>query len=297
MREVIDKMIVEKRDFAMFEDDMIRHSKLFVFQKNDHYTIGDGSMMIIQFKSHSMLPTLKASISSQYFTKAHFILFLNQLIELKKICVEYRLEFEKIDFSSDTARLDDAQKCFIWRYIPVNHAYVPGNLCDLLRQIIIESEALSRVFHIADLKEASMTPEHLVGVIEQLSKPSKAFSMRSLFSKNKETHVTRHSPQSKKTMHTNHYPMLINKANPTESYKLFFTHNTIGRAEDSNIHIDDASISRRHATIYKEGVRHYIKDLGSTNGTWLSGHKVITEKEVENGETIQLGDKEFIFIR
>lgn len=297
MREAIDKVIIEKSDFVMFEYDMIRHSKLEVFQKYDQYNIGDGSMMVIQFRSHSMLPTLRESIAKQYFNKARFILFLNHLIGLKKLCDEYLLDFNKIDFNADTARLDDASKSFTWRYIPAYNTYATGNLNDLLRQMIIESDALSPALTLSELKEDLMTPENLICAFEKLNKPNQMFSIRSMLFNKKKTDAATRVPQPQKTIHANHYPMLINKTNPTECYKLFFSHNTIGRAEDNNIHIDDTSISRWHAAIFKEGGRHYIKDLDSTNGTWLSGHKVVDEKPVENGDTIQLGDKEFIFIR
>src|SRR4051794_28275005 len=46
---------------------------------------------------------------------------------------------------------------------------------------------------------------------------------------------------------------------------------TIGRAPDAHIRIDDARVSRAHATIVREGARVTLSDHGSRNGTKLNG--------------------------
>ena len=50
--------------------------------------------------------------------------------------------------------------------------------------------------------------------------------------------------------------------------------NTIGRAEDADIIIDDPFISSKHALIFKRGSKLMIQDLHSTNGTYLNNKKV-----------------------
>lgn len=49
---------------------------------------------------------------------------------------------------------------------------------------------------------------------------------------------------------------------------------TIGRSSDSNIVIDNKLTSRRHAIIQKIKDDYFLKDEGSTNGTFLNGKKV-----------------------
>src|SRR5439155_12830921 len=44
----------------------------------------------------------------------------------------------------------------------------------------------------------------------------------------------------------------------------------IGRGADCGIHIDDHSVSRRHARIQPTGEGHIAVDLGSTNGTYIN---------------------------
>jgi FHA domain len=65
----------------------------------------------------------------------------------------------------------------------------------------------------------------------------------------------------------------------------------LGRSADNDVVISDKSVSRHHATISVEDGRCTIRDLGSQNGTFISGRR-ITASEVRNGERVRLGDFE-----
>lgn len=62
----------------------------------------------------------------------------------------------------------------------------------------------------------------------------------------------------------------------------------IGRATDSEIFLDDVTVSRRHAEISKGGKSYSLKDLGSLNGTYLNGELVVG-KSLVDGDEIQIG--------
>lgn len=63
----------------------------------------------------------------------------------------------------------------------------------------------------------------------------------------------------------------------------------IGRADDADLCIRDASISRYHAAVYiDERSRCRIRDLGSTNGTFVNGRRV-QDGELAAGDRVQLG--------
>ncbi|RMD58828.1 FHA domain-containing protein, partial [Candidatus Parcubacteria bacterium] len=51
------------------------------------------------------------------------------------------------------------------------------------------------------------------------------------------------------------------------------------------------SVSRRHASIFREGGQVFIKDLGSTNGTFLNGKRLppYLSTPLHNGDSLQLG--------
>lgn len=48
----------------------------------------------------------------------------------------------------------------------------------------------------------------------------------------------------------------------------------IGRGLDNEVVLDDASVSRHHAEIIREHGRAEVRDLGSTNGTWVNAGRV-----------------------
>jgi len=63
---------------------------------------------------------------------------------------------------------------------------------------------------------------------------------------------------------------------------------TIGRGSKSKLIFDADSVSRRHSSIEWSGGRHRVKDLGSTNGTFVNETR-INEHVLEDGDRIQLG--------
>ena len=45
---------------------------------------------------------------------------------------------------------------------------------------------------------------------------------------------------------------------------------TVGRHPESDIFLDDITVSRRHAEVYRDGLVQHVKDMGSLNGTYLN---------------------------
>jgi Protein of unknown function (DUF3662)/FHA domain len=67
----------------------------------------------------------------------------------------------------------------------------------------------------------------------------------------------------------------------------------LGRGRDADFHLEDPNVSRRHTVVYWEGGRMYVKDLGSTNGTFVNGRPV-TAGPVRDGDIITIGGSEII---
>ena len=63
----------------------------------------------------------------------------------------------------------------------------------------------------------------------------------------------------------------------------------LGRGESADIRLDDEYASDRHASFTREGMRVFLEDLGSTNGTTVDGHDVAGRIEVSPGSTIMVG--------
>lgn len=68
----------------------------------------------------------------------------------------------------------------------------------------------------------------------------------------------------------------------------------IGREIDSDIFLDDITVSRKHAYIVKADKYYKIVDMGSLNGIYVNG-KLIEERYLENGDRIQIGKYVFYF--
>ena len=64
---------------------------------------------------------------------------------------------------------------------------------------------------------------------------------------------------------------------------------TFGRSRTSTIRLDHESVSRSHAlmTLHRGGVT--IRDLNSSNGTWVGGHRITGETSLADGARVQLG--------
>jgi len=70
----------------------------------------------------------------------------------------------------------------------------------------------------------------------------------------------------------------------------------IGRDAEATLHIESERVSRRHARIHGEGGRHLLSDLGSTNGTFLNGHRVHDPVILKHGDEIDLaGEISFVY--
>lgn len=48
---------------------------------------------------------------------------------------------------------------------------------------------------------------------------------------------------------------------------------TVGRGLSSDVVIDDATLSRKHFVVEREGQEYLLKDLKSQNGTWVDGRR------------------------
>ena len=64
---------------------------------------------------------------------------------------------------------------------------------------------------------------------------------------------------------------------------------TIGREQASGVWLPEAGISRQHARIDPEAGGYLIVDLGSANGTFLNGERVLLPTRLADGDLIQLG--------
>jgi pSer/pThr/pTyr-binding forkhead associated (FHA) protein len=67
-----------------------------------------------------------------------------------------------------------------------------------------------------------------------------------------------------------------------------------GRHPDSDIFLDDVTVSRKHATFRREGDRFLVRDVGSLNGTYVNRER-IDEAALHTGDEVQIGKFRLVF--
>ncbi len=65
--------------------------------------------------------------------------------------------------------------------------------------------------------------------------------------------------------------------------------NLIGRLADCVVQISDGNTSRHHAQIHRAGSGFVISDLGSTNGTYVNGTRLMADHRLADGDIVTVG--------
>lgn len=74
-----------------------------------------------------------------------------------------------------------------------------------------------------------------------------------------------------------------------QSYELKVDKTTIGRVEDNTFQIAHPSVSSHHCEVLLRGNDVVVKDLNSTNGTFINNQQVTTEGVLKAGQVLRLG--------
>jgi len=70
---------------------------------------------------------------------------------------------------------------------------------------------------------------------------------------------------------------------------------TAGRHPDSDIFLDDVTVSRRHAEFRRDGSTFRVQDVGSLNGTYLNRERIDSAELVSDDE-VQIGKFRLVFL-
>ncbi len=91
--------------------------------------------------------------------------------------------------------------------------------------------------------------------------------------------------------------LLVVRRGPNAGARFLLDHDltTSGRHPDSDIFLDDVTVSRRHAEFYRENGAFLVRDVGSLNGTYVNRERV-EKATLSNGDEVQIGKFRLIFI-
>lgn len=76
---------------------------------------------------------------------------------------------------------------------------------------------------------------------------------------------------------------------PDADYSLSKAITLVGRETMNDLVVNDAEVSRRHCRILRDRDGHLIEDLGSTNGTFVNGQRVLSSMSLYHSDVIELG--------
>ena len=86
--------------------------------------------------------------------------------------------------------------------------------------------------------------------------------------------------------------VLLSEGLTGKTYELAVEKTSIGRVDDNTFPIAEASVSSHHCEILLRGSDVVVRDLNSTNGTFINGHQVTGEAPLKPGQILRLGQIE-----
>ena len=92
--------------------------------------------------------------------------------------------------------------------------------------------------------------------------------------------------------------MLVVKRGPNAGsrYVLEGALTKVGRHPESDIFLDDITVSRRHAEFVHQSGGYRVRDVGSLNGTYLNRERIEEESALANGDEVQIGKFKLVFL-
>jgi hypothetical protein len=80
-----------------------------------------------------------------------------------------------------------------------------------------------------------------------------------------------------------------------ESFPLERDRLTVGRRPDSDVFLDDVTVSRDHAILVRRGNDYYLDDCGSLNGTYVNRRRIESHR-LTDGDELQVGKYKLAFL-
>ncbi len=80
-----------------------------------------------------------------------------------------------------------------------------------------------------------------------------------------------------------------------EAFALSKQRITVGRRPDSEVFLDDVTVSRDHAVIVRRGGEYYLDDCGSLNGTYVNRRRIESHR-LGDGDELQIGKYKLAFL-
>jgi hypothetical protein len=105
------------------------------------------------------------------------------------------------------------------------------------------------------------------------------------------------SAEPKPSVPASDSPVLVVRKGPQPGERFFVDRSrlTVGRDPESDIFLNDMTVSRTHAIIECEANAVTVKDAGSLNGTYVNG-EIVESATLVDGDALQIGTFQMVFI-
>jgi pSer/pThr/pTyr-binding forkhead associated (FHA) protein len=80
-----------------------------------------------------------------------------------------------------------------------------------------------------------------------------------------------------------------------QSFPLHGERMTIGRSPETDVFLDDVTVSRDHAVLVRRGGAWFLDDSGSLNGTYVNRRRIESHK-LEEGDELQIGKYKLTYL-
>ena len=87
----------------------------------------------------------------------------------------------------------------------------------------------------------------------------------------------------------NYTLQVVRGRSETNTLKLMDGVNSIGRHDDCLIRIRSSQVSRRHCELHLDNGKLLVRDLGSSNGTFVNGKRVLGQQALKPGDVLTVG--------
>lgn len=288
------RFYLNRPDCNSFELDMISNAKIEGLLMPKSIEVTKNDQFLIFYEEPIGMNKINELINENYFDPTRFHDFLSNVIQLKNRLETYMLDYKNLNFDKDNIWYDPVKNAYLFIYLPDTKNDFLQEL-HLYRHIFIESSQIIKN-NLALLPELRLNCFDLDRFCSYFQKSNTKIKSRGVWKNFFVSKDRTHDALDSKTIQKTRKSCLLDARNPTTFYEIHFNHITIGRSDECNIQINDPSISRRHAIIYKNKIDFMLEDLDSSNGTFHNGKVLIESVLLVNGDKLQFGDKEFIFI-
>src|SRR3954467_8518869 len=83
--------------------------------------------------------------------------------------------------------------------------------------------------------------------------------------------------------------VIVQGRSASKTLKLADGVTTVGRHDDCQLRIKSSQVSRKHCELFEQKGLFLAKDLGSSNGTYVNGKRVVDQHVLEPGDELTIG--------